>query len=191
MKLSIIIPTLYQDGYYSQLMFNLRDLWYLNNKDVEIITIENKLVNEARNEWVEIATGEYILVINDDIVIEKWTIETMMKLLEHAPISCPYFTRWDDVESKLHLHNGANICWFCFMFKQIDKWWLFPIPPELKIWFWDNWLYNKAKRNVARWGKIHHRESKTLLSKEHKERVDRLIERDKYARWEYFSLLFK
>jgi len=187
MKLSIIIPTLYQDMYYSELMFNLRELWYLNRKDTEIITIENKLVNEAWNEWVEKATWDYIFIINDDIVIEEWTIEALMNKSEFHTIACPYFTRKDDYE-KLHNNNGKNIVWFAFMFKKENKDKFFPIPSDLKLWYWDNWIYNKIKWDMGFSGKIHHYESKTLLSEENKEKCNKIIERDTYA-WESFYKL--
>jgi hypothetical protein len=46
-KLSIVIPTLYQDNYYEDVVRNIFDVCTV---PFEIITIENKLVNEARNE---------------------------------------------------------------------------------------------------------------------------------------------
>lgn len=190
MKLSIIIPTLYQDMYYSQLMFNLRELKYLNKKNIEIITIEDKLVNEAWNEWVEKAQWDYVLIINDDIVIEEWTIETMMAMLKHHKVACPYFSTKEDEET-IYTNNGDNIVGFCFMIKREDLDKCFPIPEDLKIWYGDNWIYNRLDKDIWWWGKIHHRESKTLLSDEHRARVDKLIERDKHARATHFSLLFK
>ena len=70
-RLSIWIPTLRQDHYYEDTISNLNKLWrWEDNPEVEIITIENKLVNDARNEIVEKAKWEYILIINDDFSSE-------------------------------------------------------------------------------------------------------------------------
>jgi len=38
------------------------------------------------------AKGDYIFIINDDIIIYKNTIESMIRYLEHHTISCPYYT---------------------------------------------------------------------------------------------------
>ena len=187
-NLSIIIPTLRQKDwdmdYYMNIIWNLIDLWYW---DAEIITIEWKLVNEAWNEWVNQATREYILVINDDIVIKEWTIERLKELLNYHLVSCPYFTRRD--EEKLHLNNwNNNICWFCFMFKKEDRDLFFPIPETLKLWYWDNYIYQKSENNIWWWWEIHHFESRTLLSDEHKEYCTRIIEEDK-ANWELLQFI--
>ena len=80
MELSIVIPTLYQDKYYVNLLQNLKELGYWRtNPEVEIITIGNKLVNEAWNEWVAKSHWDYILVLNDDIIIKEWAIERPWK----------------------------------------------------------------------------------------------------------------
>jgi len=190
MKLSIILPTLMQWWFYNDIIKNLDKLGRWEWAECEIITIKNKLVNEAWNEWVDRAKWDYILIINDDIIINKWAIETMMSLLEHHTISCPYFTKsWDN--QTLYTHNWKNICWFCFMFKKGRKDELFPIPSELKLRYWDNRLYYKAKRDIWRWGKIHHRESKTLNSKEHKERLDKIIVWDSWFWREMFYPIIK
>lgn len=186
--LSIIIPTLHQDHYYEDIIQNLTELWYwYDNPDVEIITIENKLVNEARNEGVSLSKWEYIFIINDDIVIYKNTIERMMFMADNHMIACPYFTKADN-NQKVYSSNGKNIVWFCYMIKRcnIDK--LFPIPSDLKLRYWDNWLFWKSNADIWIWWRIHHRESKTLYSKEHEEKCNNIIEWDKYA-WESFYKL--
>lgn len=188
MLLSIIIPTLYQDMYYSDLMFNLRDLWYIKRKDVEIITIEDTLVNEAWNIGVKKATGNYILILNDDIIIREWCIESMIWMLNYHKIACPYYSRGDD-EEKIYASNGKNIVWFCFMMKKetIDE--CFPIPDDLKLWYGDNWIYNKLQWDIWRWGHIHHWESKSLTAPERKEQIDKIIEWDKYAWNSFYKLI--
>ena len=181
---SIWIPTLYQDNYYEDVIRNIFDVCTV---PFEIITIENTLVNEAWNEIVSKAKWEYILIINDDIIIEKWTIEKMIQLLQYHMITCPYFTRADN-NQKIYSSTGRKIIGFCYMFKASDKDKLFPIPSDLKLWYWDDWLYWRCNFDMWLWGRIHHWESKTILGKEHKERCDKIIERDKYA-WESFYKL--
>lgn len=183
MKLSIIIPTLYQDNYYEDV---IRNIFEVCTVPFEIITIENKLVNEARNVWVAQAKWDYILVINDDIIIKEWTIDRLIQLLDHHMIACPYFTRADD--PKVYSSTGKKIIGFCYMFKASDKDKLFPIPSDLKLWYWDDWLYHRCDLDMWLWWHIHHYESRTILGKEHKERCDKIIERDKYA-WESFYKL--
>jgi len=186
--LSIIIPTLHQDHYYEDVIQNLTDLWYWpENPEVEIITIENKLVNEAWNWWVSLSTWKYILIINDDIIISKWTIERLMSLADYHKVACPYFTRADN-NQKIYSSTGKKIIWFCFLIKRENLEWLFPIPEDLKLWYWDNWIYWKANCDMGIWWQIHHWESKTLLSKEHKKKCDDIIARDTYA-WEWFYKL--
>jgi glycosyltransferase involved in cell wall biosynthesis len=187
--LSIVIPTLYQGNYYNEILKNLDELWRgKKNEEVEIITIENTLVNEAWNKWVEQATGKYILIINDDIVIYEKTIERLMQLLDYCIISCPYFTQKEDF-NLLSTHNRDNLCWFCYMFKVEDKDKLFPIPSDLKLWFWDNWLFYKAEKNLS-WGwRIHHRESKTICAEDKKEYYKRITERDEYAWHSFYKLI--
>lgn len=188
-KLSIIIPTLYQDNYYIEILKNLNELWYWEwDEWIEIITIANKLVNEAWNEWVSKSSWEYILIINDDIIIKEWCIEQMMRLLEYHTISCPYYSRKDDLAT-MFTWNWENICWFCFMFKRKSVHKLFPIPAELKLWYWDNWLYHRANKDIWRWWLIHHWESKTLYDKSRRERIQKILDWDSYIRHSFYKLI--
>jgi len=183
--LSIIIPTLYQNHYYEDIIQNLTDLWYWSdNPDIEIITIENKLVNDAWNEWVEKSIWKYVLIINDDIIIYKDTIQKLMHLADIHKVACPYYTRADN-NQKILSSTGKRVIWFCFMIKRDNLHWLFPIPNDLRLWYWDDWLFWKADMDMWLWGLIHHWESKTILSPEHRKKCDNIIAWDKYI-WESF-----
>jgi len=138
-------------------------------------------VNEAWNEWVMKAKWEYIMVINDDIILYNDTITKMMLALETSIVSWPYFRRAD--EERIYSTNWKNIVWFCYMFKKKDRERLFPIDPRLQLWFWDNWIYEKANRNIGWWWFIYHFESKTLFSEEHKKKCLEIIAEDK-IQWE-------
>ena len=184
--LTIVIPTLRQWDYYDNVIKNITEL----SKDIirefscyEIITIENKLVNEAWNEWVEKAQYEYILIINDDIIIEKDIFIYIKRICDKRKVCCPYYSRWNNL-NKVYDYSWPtwrNIVWFCFAFKKEFS--PFPIDNRLKIWYWDNWIYEKFKGNIG-WGwNIHHWESKTVLSPEHRERINTFIEEDK-KQWE-------
>lgn len=173
--ISIIIPTLHQWDYYEKIITNIKNVCSL---DYEIITIENKLVNEAWNEWVEQAKGDYILIINDDIVIPKWVIEWMIEVLKDKKVACPIFTRSDD--PKIYYNNNWNIVGFCYMIKSSDKDLCFPIPKELQLRYGDNYIYNKMSKSV--WYvdiPIHHRESKTILSDEMFMKCKEICKKDK------------
>lgn len=174
--LSIVIPTLHQWDYYEKVINNIKGVY---KWEYEIITIENKLVNEARNEWVEKAIWKYILIINDDIVIPPWCIEWMIdKLKEWYSVACPTYTKKDWPE--VYYSNWPNIVGFCFMIKQDDKYRCFPIPEELQLWYWDNWIYERLDKEL--WMvdiPIHHRESKTLMSDELFEKNRVIVKQDK------------
>ena len=173
--LSIIIPTLHQWDYYEKIIKNIEDVY---KEQYEIITIEDKLVNEARNLGVEQSKGDYILIINDDIVIPKWCIESMMEILEECSIACPYYSRWDDAFG--FNNNGDNIVGFCFMLKRKDIDRCFPIPKELQLYYGDNYIYERLYRDV--WFTdipIHHRESKTLKSDEMFEKCKLITQEDR------------
>lgn len=185
--LSIIIPTLRQknenwEEYHKLIVENIITLKEEIEKTFnswEIITIEWKLVNEAWNEWVERAKWEYVMIINDDIIIYPWTFEKFKIFADKWQIWCPYFTRANDFD-KVYTSNNDNIVGFCFWFKkEFSK---FPIPENLKIWYWDNYLYHKHNKNIGWWGKIHHWESRTVLWEEHRTRINELIEQDKIER---------
>lgn len=182
MKLSIIIPTLRQRNskwelYIENVIENiiaLNEEIYAHFEEFEIITIEDKLVNEAWNEWVKKANWEIVLIINDDIIIQELVFETLSKL-EKWQVYCPYFSRKDD-HNKIHSHNWDNIVWFCFgMYKEDWK----DIPKELTTWFGDNFIYEYMNHNILWWGYIHHYESKSLKNPSRKEYIDKLIENDK------------
>lgn len=183
MQLSIVIPTIFQKNekwktYYSKIVHNIEKLWL---KDYEIIMIWNKLVNEAWNEWVEKAKGKYIFIINDDIILYRWTIEKLISIADYHWISCPYYSCKDDKKT-IHTKSYWWIVWFAFMMTRQTAKMIFPIPEQLKIWFGDNYIYVMNKRRFAMWWRIHHWESKSVLSPEYREKINKLIEQDKIER---------
>lgn len=176
MKLSIILPTLHQWDYCDKVIANIKDVCSV---EYEIITIEDKLVNEARNLWVEQAKWDYILIINDDIVIPKGCIENMITELDNwYKVACPAFTKLDS--PKIYYGNWDNIVWFCFMIKSEDINTCFPIPKELQLRYGDNYIYESLWRSMAIVEPpIHHRESKTIMSDELFEKCKVIVKQDK------------
>lgn len=174
MKLSIIIPTLYQWEYLAKIIENIKNLKL--EFEHEIIIICNKLVNEAWSDWVVQSKGDYIFIINDDIEIYPWTIEKLIEQSNKTKIACPYFSRRLDKDI-IEGSNWDNLAWWAFMFRKDYKN-IFPIPKELKIWYWDNYIYQMLDKDVWYAGRIHHWESKTVLSDEHRARINLLIQED-------------
>ena len=72
--------------------------------------------------------------------------------------------------------NQDNIVGFCFGMLKED--WI-PIPDGLKLWWGDNFIYETKNHRIRVAGKIHHFESKTLLSPEKKEICKAIIEEDR------------
>lgn len=189
MMLSIIIPTLKQRNsdweiYLEKVLDNIleKNQEIFNNfDDFEIITIENKLVNEAWNYWVEQAKWDIILIINDDIIIQENVFSELSKI-KPWQVYCPYFSRKDNF-NKIYSDNGNNIVWFCYwMYKSDWK----PIPDDLKIWYWDNYIYEYMNKNIHFGWYIHHFESRTLLDADKKKWVSELIEQDK-LNWKNYA----
>lgn len=88
---------------------------------------------------------------------------------------CPNFSRQVDL-STVYDNNGENIVGFCFgMFKKDWK----PIPDGLLLWWGDNYVYEYMRHRIRVSGRIHHFESRTLLSPEMKEYCQKVIEEDR------------
>jgi hypothetical protein len=105
------------------------------------------LVNPAWNAGVGASSGHYVAVLNDDIIIYPKTFAKMKRQCDIHSVWCPYFTRADD--KKVYQSNGENIVGFCFGFHREEN--RFPIPPTLKLWWGDNWLYHKHGKDIG-WG---------------------------------------
>lgn len=126
----------------------------LSSPQVEITKIfntENYWVNYSWNLGAKLAKGEYVAILNSDIILSKnWDLP-LIKLLQDCTIACPLELKSNDEKTFLQeLHplvaeidpkmiNGA-----CFMFKKEDVSKLFPIPSQIKHWCGDNWLADHA-----------------------------------------------
>lgn len=182
MKLSVVVPTYNAKEYAEQM---LASLFATTKNDFELIIIDDcspdpemkpfieglespqvkitKLIN-PEHKWtnynwnlgVRLSNGEYIAILNSDIVLSKDWDEPLIKLLDECTIACPTEIKTGKDEKgkdktfKQHIHplvaevdpdmiNGS-----AFMFKTADVNKLFPIPPSLKHWCGDNWLADMA-----------------------------------------------
>lgn len=152
-------------------------------------------VNGSWNMWVKWARGEYVWIINNDIRltehIDKKLIDQLEKVRPHwVYIMCPYSTVWpNEFELPFRIPEW-NIMWWCFMMKAEDTAKCFPIPSELRLWYWDNWIYEKLDRKVGLGGwKIHHYESKSINAPETQEEINKIIRRDR-LQWDILSEQF-
>lgn len=155
------------------------DEWIRNNfKGIYISSDEDIWVNKAWNIWVENSSGEYILIINNDIVFTEWIdIKLIDWFDEWISIVCPTSTIWPDKWKLPLVKKRDNICGWCYMMRRED--WK-PIDSRLDIWYWDDWIYitNNKKVKYICWI-IHHYESRTLNSPEIKQQIQKRIDNDK------------
>lgn len=145
---------------------------------------ENTYVNPAWNEWVKLATEKYIMIINNDLLLEQWFEKPLIEALhDNIMISSPIYTIWDkqnDVRYQHNRFNPNNLCWHCYCMRKEHR----PkIPESIKIWFGDNYIFETMKQRgmiqvACPNSRIHHFESKTVKRPE----VQAIIEQDK-AEW--------
>lgn len=199
--ISIIIPVLNQLEYTKQI---LNDITQKIKSEYEIIVIddwstdwtieflsklenirfyknEKTWVNAARNYWVELAKWDYILIINNDIVLTDWIDLKIINWFEdNIKIVCPLTTRGKDKFKLPLFKKDDNIAWRCFMIENKN---LFPIDNRLDIRYWDDYLFYKSNKQIKyiEWI-IHHYESKTINSPEIKEQIQKRINKDKLNR---------
>ncbi len=163
-KLSVIIPVLNHLEYTRQIYEDIRNKLYyypgnaeiifINNGSTDwtyeylhhiqeayedIIIIDNPInvwVTIAWNQWIDIATGEFLLVLNNDIFL-PYHIDKKMVEMYSWKIICPYTKNWFDWDPFYQL---SNINWTCWMIKKSD--YVIRMDERLKIWFSDDFLYH-------------------------------------------------
>lgn len=174
MKLSIIIPYIENSPFIEWILEDIKNK--IKTEHEVIILWWPEGTNFKWNLWVKQAIGEYIWIINDDIVLTEWLDSELIKGLETHKIACPYTTSGNNKWQSPMFDREDMIAGWCFMIKRKD--WV-PIPKQLDIYFWDNWVYEKMNHSVF-WGwKVHHYESKSINDPKHKEQILKRIENDK------------
>lgn len=119
----------------------------------KIFNPEHKWTNYAWNLGALIAKGEYIAILNSDIILSKGWDTPLIKSLADCTIACPYEILTNNQKTfRQGLHpliakcDPGMIKGAAFMFKKADYSKLFPIPQSLKHWCGDNWLADGANQ---------------------------------------------
>lgn len=210
MTLSIVIPVYNAKDYFEQ---TLASVLATTKSEFELIILDDfsepevrdylrslespnipiRKIFNAKHQWTNynwnlgaiLAEGDYIAILNSDILLsDGWDLK-LIKGLESATITCPYTLKQNEEKTYLQdLHplvrgidpkmiNGA-----AFMFKAKDKEKLFPIPPRLKHWCGDNWLADIANQlqgvQFIKGVTIKHfisQSAKTIPAQEYKNRI--------------------
>ena len=207
-KISIIIPVLNGYEMTKNIIKNINDVFVhpyeiiiiddfsddrtkelKNDKRVRYYRNEEWLwVNKSWNKWISKAKGDYILVINNDIVIKPWFDTAMVECLEDSYIVWPYSTRLDKPFEWEVFIKQQNIIGWCWMTTKERRKEIGDIDESLIIWYGDDWIFQRVTKDLWQtcWiadTLIHHFESKTLTNDEHKQKIRKEIEKDK-IRWQ-------
>lgn len=151
--LSIIIPVYNQEQFTAQI---LEDIPKKIKSDYELIIIDNgsdeptrellknteatvvrfatnQYVTKAWNVGASIARGEYLMFLNNDILLSNW-IDRVLIDWDDGQIQSPLLTNhWSTP-----MTYATNINGTCFLLRR-DKW--IPIPETMRIWYNDDWLF--------------------------------------------------
>lgn len=122
-----------------------------------------RVVHNTKQQWVnynwnlgaQMAKGNYVAIINSDIVVspdwDKFLVSALENPLKKSTIACPY--QHDprnkepyslDLYFRTYMPNMIRGA--CFMFRKSDVAKLFPIPSEIKHWCGDNVLADRAEK---------------------------------------------
>jgi len=119
--------------------------------NIKVISLdENIFVNPAWNKLAKEAEWEFLFFLNNDITLFKNFDIKMIAVYEDKKIVCPLTTQfWTEQK----FYQKANINWTCFMTKKSDY---IEIPEQLKLWYWDDYLFRKRwvtwiKDSVIHW----------------------------------------
>lgn len=171
-KFSVIIPTMWKSEYLNEMLIRYSESDYVGeiilidnapelNKSIDISKVkhlkqkQNIFVNPAWNLGVYVSSFKNITIANDDILFDVEHYYQMLNLaIEKMPLEKLGFIGMHSENYKLEKHeenitiknynNAENKGgWGCiFSFNKSNWRW---IPPEIKIWFGDNWLHMVAR----------------------------------------------
>jgi glycosyltransferase involved in cell wall biosynthesis len=194
-KLSIVIPTLNNVEYTAICVGSI-----LNNttSDYEIIFVDDCSTDGTRallrnfpsatvwfnpeprgvtanwNKGIELSKGEYVAIINNDIVLTKdWDTPLINALNDDTWVASPFHTEHalpTDFPNGTTRHDngGFPLLGCCFLTKRSLYDTIGMFPAELVMWFNDNWLVdtvsNKYKKQLVhvKESYCHHYYSKTI-----------------------------
>jgi hypothetical protein len=118
----------------------------------KIVNTTNMYVNYAWNQGMEyfLQNEEYdfIAIINSDLrLVDNW--ESFCLHFFDDCFMFPYITKSKQMPEKIDLNNkhrkikGGFPGIFIFMSREMVKM-VYPIPNQLKLWYGDNWIFNKC-----------------------------------------------
>jgi len=141
-------------------------------------TKDNVWVTKAWNWLAENAKGEYISIINNDVIFPEGFYHTILEAIENETnpdvvMYNPRFTEEDDYETIMYYTN--HLCGHCFTFRAKDLNKLFPIDERFHIFWNDNWLWHHIddqwlKQRVIHNAICHHLKSQTVKDIPNKDR---------------------
>jgi glycosyltransferase involved in cell wall biosynthesis len=129
-------------------------------------------VTKNWNRGIQLSTGEFIVIANNDIVFtDGWDVPLIKAISEGATLASPYHTRYglpaDFPKGSERISNNFPILGACFMSRRdlYDRIGLFP--EQLVLWFNDTWLVKTVEAFGGRFSEcsdsyIHHYYSKTI-----------------------------
>jgi glycosyltransferase involved in cell wall biosynthesis len=163
--------------------------WIMDKKSPNVKTRiifheENQGISKTWNDLIDNAGGDYICIINSDILFTPHWDTPLIEALDRYEVASPYHTMneipQDFPGGRDRVANILPVLGCCFMFKRglIDK--IGHFPEELRLWYGDNWLGKKAKCCHIHGSYVHHFISKSA-NKGLVPEFDLQINRDKAA----------
>lgn len=143
----IIIVDDYSDEETRYFIDNLRLKDDLNCRLIKTRNVKHSWTNASWNVGVTLASGDYIAVLNSDITLSKGWDSALIKVLKTKTIACPYEQRRSGLiklDPLIEKIDPKMIKGACFMFRDFNKWGLFPISRSLVHWAGDNYLADRA-----------------------------------------------
>lgn len=127
----------------------------------------NKWVTKTWNELVKMAKGEYIVVINNDILFQKWWDNVVIWALQDNCVKMVWpMTQTGQIPFYWpKFHKPWIVCGWCWAFRKEDREDIFPIDERVKIRYNDHYLFNRVKELWDYWildMVVHHFGSATI-----------------------------
>lgn len=123
-----------------------------NIKVKRTVVPKKKYTNGVWNLGVQLATGNYIAIINNDITFSKnWDLPLMATIAEEGTLLAnPWQTDpWTSKPYDIDPLAGCQIRGACYMLPaRHAKQNVFPIPKDIIFWFGDNWVEEKCKPHI-------------------------------------------
>lgn len=179
---SVIIPTMWKqnvslfkktleeleaDELVSEIILIDNDISSSYISEIELVKLryipqrENIYVNPAWNLGIELATDEYVMILNDDV----WCIPSIRQIftahqahfdkdngiygLSTSCFLCEDMTESQNKNIEIVNTEGRGTGWGCLFLLKRARW--TPIPNELKVWFGDDFItmsFTKAGNTV-------------------------------------------